>query len=49
VRGIPQLPCVHIKAQVLKTHKCEKHFKVSHKKLFHKVEVRARIYFRITG
>jgi hypothetical protein len=29
--------------------RCEKHFKVSHYKVSHKVKVLARIYFSITG
>jgi hypothetical protein len=36
------------KSQILEIHKHEKHFKVSHNKEFHKVEVLARIYFSIT-
>jgi hypothetical protein len=48
MKGLPQLPSIHTKSQVLEIHKHE-HFKVSHKKESFKVEVLARIYFSITG
>jgi hypothetical protein len=47
--GFPQLASFHAKSQVLEIHKHEKHFKVSHNKEPHKVEVLVKIYFSITG
>jgi hypothetical protein len=47
VRGFLQLPSFHTKSQVIELHKYEKHFKVSHSKEYHRVEVLARIYFSI--
>jgi hypothetical protein len=44
----PQLHSFYTKSQVLEIHRCAKHFKVSHNKESHKVEVLARIYFSIT-
>jgi hypothetical protein len=49
MRRLPQLPSFHIKSQILEIHKHGKHFKVSHNKESHKVEVLGRIYFSITG
>jgi hypothetical protein len=49
VKGLPQLPSFHAKSRVLEIHKCETHFKVSHNKESHKVEILAKIYFSITG
>jgi hypothetical protein len=48
MRGSHSFPVSTQKSQVIEIHKCEKHFKETHKES-HKVEVLTRIYFSITG
>jgi hypothetical protein len=49
MRKLPLLPSFYAKSQVLEILKYEKHFKMSHNKESHKIEVLAWSYFSITG